>query len=71
MEAFLPNTMFPSIELVVGLILVVLLVRYEYLRRVADVRTGRQVVVTGILAAVMLVVFTGLVVRRVLSFLVF
>lgn len=71
MEAFVLSTTLPGMELVVALVLVVLLVRYEYLRRVADVRTGRQVVVTGVLAAVMLVVFTGLVVRRVLSFLVF
>lgn len=58
-------------EPVVALVLVALLVRYEYLRRVADIRMGRQVVVTGLLAAVMLVLFTGLIIRRVLNFLMF
>lgn len=60
-----------SLELAVALVLVVLLVRYEYVRRVADVRSKRQVIVTGILTAVMLVLFTGFVVRRVISFIVF
>ncbi len=52
-------------ELGVALTLVVLLIRYEYLRRV----TGRPVAGTGLLAAVMTILFAGLVVRRVLGFL--
>ncbi len=54
-----------SIELGVALTLVVLLVRYEYLRRI----TGKPVVVTGLLAAAMTILFIGLVIRRILGFL--
>ena len=56
-----------AIELGVALLAVVLLVRYEYLRRV----TGKQTVITGLLAAVMVVLFIGLVVLRVSGFLAF
>lgn len=61
------DTVRTGIELGIALTLVVLLVRYEYLRRV----TGKQVVVTGLLAAVTTILFIGLVVRKILSFLAF
>jgi len=50
------------------LVLVVLLVYYEYLRRVADVCVRGRVIVIGALTALMLVLFTVLVIRRILSF---
>lgn len=56
-----------GVELGVALLAVVLLIRYEYLRRV----TGQQAVITGLLAAVTVILFTGLVVRRILGFLAF
>lgn len=56
-----------GVELGVALMAVALLVRHEYLRRV----TGKQAVITGLLAAVTVILFTGLVVRRILGFLAF
>lgn len=49
----------------VALTSALLLIRYEYLRRV----TGRAASQTGVFAAVMTILFAGLVVSRVLGFL--